>query len=441
MVVACGEFNGGIEGLLRGANHLVKNVQVPVVVGPVNPSNGGIVASQVFLPSKTLVILPTAIISGLSNLPNPIAPTPLLWRTNFDDQSIATAAAAFVANQLEPQIVAKGTVPVRIAVAADGNLLGRSSVNALASRLRFNNKSAAENAVDGNYLVVNFGDLDDTLNNPNPDARISQAIAQIRSFKPQVVLHAYATRGITPVYFPLESSWPADTPRAYHVGLAPPWNTFGPLFTFLDAIPGGPAARRGRVFGIQNYTYPVDDCDPNADSRCHPPFSLTSQPVQAWLQRYVNKFPEFTESVSPKNQLVWQLYDATYLAAYAIVALRDKPITGENLAATLPQFLKGNPKRVRTYAPEDIPIAFGELAAGNGIDLEGLAGTMDLDPKTASPSYGLEVTCPSIVGGRTVTMGPSGFHVLDSAQPAISSADGKTDLAPNGPMPLCPPRP
>jgi hypothetical protein len=211
------------------------------------------------------------------------------------------------------------------------------------------------------------------------------------------------------------------------------------MFTFMDAQP----FRNGRVFAAQNYTYPVPTCDPATEPRCHPPFAVPSQPVQAWLNRFNNQFPEFATSVTPKNQLVWLLYDATYLAAYAIVALKDKPVTGENLAQTLGQFARGNPKKVRTYEPNDINIAFGELTAGNGIDIEGLSGTMDFDVKLAAPQYGLEITCANVdpTTKKTVGMKGSGFHIGDTGQALITAPDGKTDSAPTGALNGCPPPP
>lgn len=426
VVVACREFQGGLEGLLRGANHLANNVQVPLVIGPVDPSNGGIAAAQVFLPKKILNILPTAVTSGLVNLPNPIAPTPLIWRLNFDDRSVATAVGQFVTNQLEPTLKARGATDIKVALVAEGNQLGVSSAAQMTKTLRFNGKSALENAADADpkFLSVNFGDLNDTVGNPNPEGKIASTLAQLRAFKPNIILHAYAVFGIQRILFGIEQSWPMDgTPRPFHVGLTPPWNTFAPLFSFLDAMP----FRNGRVFAAQNFT-----------SAAVAPFPVASPQVQAWLQRFNDKFPDLAMSPTPKNQLVWLLYDATYLAGYAISSLRDKPVSGENLATTLGLF---NPPgvTVSTYETGDLTKGFTELTAGRGIDIQGLSGDMNFDVAFAAPNYGLEITCPNVVNGKVASMKGSGFHYKNDTQQAVITApDGVTMKAPTDPLTTCP---
>lgn len=430
VVVACREFQGGLEGLLRGANHLANDVQVPLVIGPVDPANGGLVAGQVFLPKKILNILPTAVTSGLVNLPNPIAPTQLIWRLNFDDRSVATVTGQFITNQLEPALVAKnGGTPIKVALVAEGNQLGVSSAAQMTKTLRFNGKSALENAADTEpkFLSVNFGDLNDPVGNPNPEAKISTTLAALRAFKPNIILHAYAVFGIQRILFGIEQSWPMDgTPRPYHIGLTPPWNTFAPLFSFLDAMP----FRNGRVFAAQNYT-----------SAAVAPFPVASAQVQAWLQRFNDKFPDLAMSPTPKNQLVWLLYDATYLAAYGITALKDKPVTGENIAQTLGLF---NPPgaTISTYEAADLTKGFSELQAGRGIDIQGLSGDMNFDVAFAAPNYGLEITCPNVVNGRVTNMKGSGFHYKnDTQQASITGPDGVAQLAPTEPLTNCPPPP
>ena len=68
----------------------------------------------------------------------------------------------------------------------------------------------------------------------------------------------------------------------------------------------------------------------------------------SWLDRFNRQFPEFKDSVSPKSQPVWLLYDSMYLAAYAIASLGDKPVTGENLAQVLGR-MNGPGNVVTTY--------------------------------------------------------------------------------------------
>src|SRR5262249_52949587 len=153
-------------------------------------------------PNRTLVILPTAILTNLNNIPNPISPTPLIWRPNYDDRSTAVVATEFILNQLQPKLNAQGINPIKIAIAAEGNPLGLSMQQQMLTALKFNGTadaplSAAQNQAAGNLITLNFGDTSDTLNNPNPDGKIGQALASIFQFKPNIILHSYAVAPIT----------------------------------------------------------------------------------------------------------------------------------------------------------------------------------------------------------------------------------------------------
>jgi hypothetical protein len=432
VVVSCREYGAGIDGLRRGAEHLVNNVQVPLIIGPVDPANGGIVWSQVSNPKKVLTITPTAIISGVANIPNPIAPTPLIWRLNFDDRSIAAVVNQFVQQQLEKSLAARGVPPpYKVGAVYGGDALGVSTHNQTMNTLRFNGKSAAENQADGNLVAVNAGDLVDTVNNPNPDARVAQALAQMFQFRPHIILHEYAPALISKVLFAVEGGWPAGVFRPYHIGHQSFFNGFGPLFPFLNAGNADPTNRRGgRVFAVQNY-----------GSRTAAPYPVDSAPVQAFVQRFDAKFPDFAGSVSSKAQLAWLLYDSTYLAAYAIVAARDKPITGENLAATLPSFVGGT--EVSTFDVTQMDVAFRELGAGRTIDIQGLYGSMNFDTAVASPTYGLEITCPNVDPNTKAIIGMkgSGFRYKPDVKTAFVTTPDGVDSPATSSLLGCPPPP
>lgn len=438
-VVACREFGSGLEGLLRAANHLAKDVQVPLVIGPVDPGNGGLVASQAFLPNRILNILPTGVVSSLANLPSPIAPTPLIWRLNYDDRAMAKVTSAFLINQIEPKLLAEGIQPpYRVAVLSGGDLASQSIQAQLLAELKFNGSPGAPNDVAANQAagscpsavnqkcleIYNFGDINDTLANPNPDAKIASVLADLWNFQPNVVFHTYQPAGIPKAFFPCEGGFPGKKP--YHIGVGPVWNGFGPLFPFLNAQQG----RNARMFSVQQY-----------EQTTSPPFPVTSVEVTSWLDRFNRQFPEFKDSVSPKSQPVWLLYDSMYLAAYAIASLGDKPVTGENLAQVLGR-MNGPGNAVTTYYSAGGPngaemdVAFRELKAGQNIDLQGLFGTMNFDTKTGAPQYGLEISCPKPLSPRG-GMGGSGFHYkVDSARVVVTT--GNVDNPPTSPLNDCP---
>lgn len=407
VILACREFGSGLEGLVRAATHLTKTVQVPVVVGPVDPANAAITAGQVFMPNRTLSIMPSAITSQIASLPNPIAPTPLTWRINYDDRAIASVVSEFIPKVIEPRLRTGGLPegePLRIAIVREGNLLGQSAAARMREKLVFNGMSADQNAATTppNLISVDFGDLNDTVGNPNPDGRISQTIAAVIAFKPHIVIHAYATFGIPRVLFPLDNLWPAETVRPVHIGLGPPWNAFAPMYPFLDAMPG----RRNRVFSVQGRVTGLDK-NPLTDP---------------WVVHFKETFPEFLTSTTPQNPLVHLLYDSTFLAAYAIVANGSKPLTGENLAMTLPRFVPpGTKVSVRT---DDISKTFGLLTTGQGVDLEGMTGNLDFDTTSGAPTYDLEMMCPDAPSGKATRMKPSGFYYTSSQSRGEGNIDG-----------------
>lgn len=434
-IVACREFGAGREGANRAARHLADDIQVPLTIGPINPTNYAPQASQIYFPKKILNILPVAPTNSLANLPgNPIAPTPLNWRIFYDDRAQAKVTAEFITNQLEPLLIARGvTPPVKIAMVASGDLLGQSFAQTMLEVLKFNGVSAGQNLADGNLISLNIGDFDDPVGNPNPDGKIGQAIGAIFQQKPNIILHEYTPTAISKVFFGLEGGWPdAAAPRPFHIGASAVWNGFGPLFPFLSAQP----FRNGRVFGIQNYT------NPNGKAA---PFPITSPQVQTWLARFNERNPEFSSSVSSKSQLTWAVYDATYLAAYAISALRDKPVTGDNIAAVLGLFnAPGTAINTFDGPTGDMSKAFTELLAGRSIDLQGLLGSMSFDTKVGAPTYGLEITCPVVDANtkRTTGMRGSGFHFLvEQQQSVVTSVDGMTSNPATSPLNGCPPPP
>lgn len=445
-VVSCREFGAGFEGAIRAANHLSKEVRVPLVIGPVDPGNAGLVASQAFLPNKVLTILPTGVISSLANLPSPIAPIPLIWRLLFDDRALAAVISSFIRYQLQTKLQNDDGIapPYRVAFLSGADLSSQSVQAQVMAQLKYNGtidapNSLAQNQAEGSCAdasdpkrpclkVFNFGDINDTLGNPDPDATINATLQDLYAYQPHVIIHPYGPAGIPKVFFPCEGGFPGKKP--YHIGATAVFNGFGPLFPFLNAVPG----RNARLFSVQQYANP---------NGLQPPFPVTSAQVGGWLSRFNTQFPEFKNSVSQASQNVWLLYDAFWLAAYAIQAVGDKPITGENLAGVLDRLNNG--QVISTYYSAGGPNgpemnnAFSILKSGQSFQLQGLFGTMKFDTKVAAPVYGLEMTCPNPLKAGGGTKG-SGFHVkVDSGRVVVTSPDGMTDNPPTSPLNDCPP--
>lgn len=423
-IVSCRENAADPDGLLRAAKHLSNDVQVPMVIGPVDPTDGRVAAAQAFLPNRVLDILPAIGTSSAEDLPNPIAPTPLIWRLGFDDRAIAKVSAAFLRDHLQPALTAAGIAPPhKVAILSSGDSLAQGIQRELLKVLELNGADKTKNETLGSCPESStkrcLEVYDVGAGDPSP------AVAQLHAFQPHIVFHTYGSAGIPTIFFPTERDFPGVR-KPFHVGLSPEWNASGPLFSILST--GTATGLPARLFSIQNYA-----------TRSAPPYTADSPEVVAWRARFDARFPDLTASVAAGSQDAWLLYDSTYLAAYAIVALGDKPVSGENLAGTLQRFGTVDPvvpKGALILMSRDSEQGFAELQAGRAVDLQGLFGTMDFDTSRGGPNYGLEITCPSPGGAG---MRGSGFHVqVASGRAVVTSPDFLTDRPPTSPLNGCP---
>ncbi|WP_394827265.1 ABC transporter substrate-binding protein [Pendulispora albinea] len=401
VIVACREFGPeGYESILRAADHLARDIEVPVNIGPVDSGSAAIVAAQVFNPRRILSILPSGKSSILATLANPVAPTPIIWSPSYGDREITNAAVKLVSKVLEPRIHAQGEPgPIRVAVLSEDNFLGQMSTSMLQDQLSFNGKSAVDNgaATPPNYLRLSIGDLLDPVGNPAPETKIAAAIRRVYEFKPHIIFHSYAPKAVAATFFPLVRNYPpatAGTPVPYHIDVVATFGAFQPLEEVIDNFskPSIPAQARLRSRLFSAETRVVDRTRNDA-----------------WVIKFQNQFPRFATSSSPKTLLVQSWYDSAYMAAFAIVANGKKPLTGENLAATLPQLIP--PGQQISPGPDDTQRAFGLLGSGQGIDLDGLSGNLNLDQRTGRTRYNISITCPNTgTNGKTQGFKDSGFY-------------------------------
>ena len=322
VILACTEFAGGLTGsgyddVVRSATHLVKEVGVPVIIGPVDPAHTAIIASAVTLPNRVLVIQPTGDNPYVNTLPSPTAPTPIIWSTSPNDRQYVQAAAELIAKQLEPQLNTDGVAKIKVMTVADGTSYGKATAEAVEKLIKFNGKSAVENSADGNYARVELGDSLDKVNNPAPAEQFAKAQGAVFGMKPNIIIDIYAPVTVTGAFYPLAYGWGDATqgaPFPYHIDLVATMGAFAPLFDVLTAIP----PLRGKVFSLAAH---------RDDARI--------ARANDFIIKFRTAAPQFATSNTVTATKVQQWYDAGYLAAYAIAANGDKPLTGENLGKTL----------------------------------------------------------------------------------------------------------
>lgn len=396
--LVCNEFAGGLTGsgyddVVRSATHLVKDVGVPVIVGPVDPAHTAILAQNVTLQNRVLVIQPTGDNPYINALPSPTAPTPIIWSTSPNDRQYVQAAAELIAKQLEPQLNKDGVSKIKIVTVADGTSYGLATAEAVEKIIKFNGKTAGENQTDGNYVRLSLGDSLDKVNNPSPAEKFAAVQGQVFGLKPDIIIDIYAPVTLTGAFYPLAFGWGGATqgaPFPYHIDLVATMGAFAPLFDVLTTV----APLRGKVFSFAAHR----DAD-------------RIQRANNFVIKFKTEAPQFASSFTPFATKVQQWYDAGYLAAYAIAANGDKPLTGENLGKTLA--LMNPPGQKVNVGTEDLPKALGLLTSGQGVDLEGLGGNMNLDPVDGTLKYDLDVICPAVdpATQKVLTFKPSGFYV------------------------------
>lgn len=377
--VSCNEFGAGFEGLQRGARHLVDDVGVPAVVGPVDPENVLRVLAPIFLPNKIMSIAPTTFLSALNDLPNPIAPTPLIWRPQISDSVLVKVVAPFVKDVAAQKTIDMGIrtagEPLRVLVLVEGNVQGIALQRRVQDILVFNDKSAVQNSLDmpPTYTVSNFGDFNDPTNNSNPTKKITSSLEQVFAFKPHVIVHSANVLTLPRVLGPLEALWPASSgPKPLHVSMNGSW-----LSERLFKIMATDVTLRSRIFiGLAK------------------PAAGTDR-LQTMFLNFKQRFPEF--STAATNPLVANIYDSAYLMIYALAAVGSKPLTGENIAVAMGRLQP--PGTEILTEPDQFAKGFGVLAGGGNVDLVGLSGGLNFDNE-GGVQGDAEIQCANVVNGN-----------------------------------------
>jgi branched-chain amino acid transport system substrate-binding protein len=95
---------------------------------------------------------------------------------------------------------------------------------------------------------------------------------------------------------------------------------------------------------------------------------------------------EATETLNPGSS-----YDAFYLAAYAVFAAGDQPVTGPSIAGAMRRLLPpGTPLET---GPTDVFSALSALSRGESTDLSGPSGSLDFNPDTGEWSPDFTLLC------------------------------------------------
>jgi len=353
------------------AEHLVRDLRVPAVLGFALSKEVMDLASTLFLPSGVLALASNTS-SILRDVPRVKGEPRLVYRVTTSTEMV-DYPAALLTGVAERDIRASGEVapsePLRMAIVRVANLSGQSTADSFVKYMRFNEKSVAENGdLSRQFSVAERTDYQMQLD----PAQLQQLIA----FAPHVV--AFAASGVSPSV-QIERAWPRTA--RFRPRYIEPSGDMRP--DFRAHLVSDPALRR-RVYMV--------DINP------------TAEPLIKFVHHHNEVYPH---PITAPNATCAP-YDAFYVFAYAAASLGEQPITGKALAAAIPRLLPpGEPLDV---GPGAIYKAFHALSTGKNIDLQGAATTLDFDLDTGDASVDMAYLC--ITPGPTperVDLVPSGL--------------------------------
>jgi len=125
--------------------------------------------------------------------------------------------------------------------------------------------------------------------------------------------------------------------------------------------------------------------------------------------------PEFTGSTL--SALHYEVNDVAYMAFYAMAAVGSAPLTGPNIAQALANGKLNPPGTPIDAEPSQFGKAFGILAQGGSIDINGLFGPEDFNTKTGASNGLAEIQCVN----STFKVASSGYSWDDASKASVGS--------------------
>jgi serine/threonine protein kinase len=343
----------------RVAEHLVKELEVPAVLGFGRSKDVLDLASSVFVPNGVLVLAANTA-SALRDIPRTPGEARLVYRVTTATDLVSWPFSAAIEQVLEPELrAAKGALrpgeALRVAQLRQGTPAGRSTADSRFAVLRFNGKSVAENGEA--FRQIPRAEVG------APDAAEANArtAAEIAAFRPHIVLDLPPSLDLL---LAIERLWPAAAPFRPRYLSEGTWTSLGPA-TFdwqRDAL-------HRRLFSVD--------------------LRSSSPQLAKFALRYNEVFSPRTTPESAPNAP----YDGFYVLAYAAAALGATPVDGPALARMIPRLLP--PGEAIEVGPGGIYAAFQTLASGKNLDLQGTASTLDFDLETGDAPADFALYCLS----------------------------------------------
>jgi ABC-type branched-subunit amino acid transport system substrate-binding protein len=353
VLVSCDE----VTNLLRAAEHLVKDLKVPAIVGPNTSQDTLEVSSKVTVPNGTVVITPTAVASSITALND----KDLTWLMVPSDVQRAPLMIDQI-GELEAAIkLERDKEAVKLGIVFRDDALGvgtRTSLN----DLNLNGKSLGDALNLGNHVEI------DGYVGTDPDQQA--IVTKYLAFKPDIIVLAGTAEAVSKVMIPLEEQWVGEERPSYML------IDSTKVPELLTATTNNESLRL-RVRGTGITPGPAGK---NTPAEAYNGFKID----------YEVRYEGGTATISGMGPS----HDAAYAIGLALAATKDMPVSGASVAVGLRK-LAGGPTKLTTLGT-NLLSAFQKLAAGTGITAIGSFGVLDWDSDGAVKGGTLEMWC---IGG------------------------------------------
>jgi ABC-type branched-subunit amino acid transport system substrate-binding protein len=349
--------------------HLVRDAQVPVVIGPEYSGEVLETLHDYTIPART-ALLTVASATALSGVPA----RGLFFRTSVHDGFQATVQARLITDVLEPQLRDAATVPpgvpMKLFLAYKGDTYGRALADAVATKVHVTARSE-------------YGNRDDPSVR-NLDATYAATARQILASYPHVIVLVGTTEA-EQIISTVERGWPpSGRPR-------PRWVVSEAVQSVLSRIEAWDTTFAERVLATA------------------PRINFDSPIAREWRTALSRAYPAvFAKDRRSGNALA--LYDLAYATAFAVTEMGSRPLNGLNIAAAL--------RTLNATGAPDVPVgpgailrAFNRLTQGRPVNIRGGSGNLDWDAN-GDVLQDIDVLCLVANAGAASGSGlqPSGLY-------------------------------
>ncbi len=353
VMVSCDETTD----LVRAAEHLVKDLGVPAIVGPNTSQDTLDVSTKVTVPAGTVVITPTAVASSITAL----ADKDLTWLMVPSDVQRAPLMISQL-NVLEAQIKEERQVDtVKLGIVFRNDALGvgtRTSLN----DLMLNGKGLTDPINLGNHVEI------DGYDGTAADQR--DIVDKYLKFEPDIVVLAGTAEAVSKVLIPLEAQWSGGA---------------RPQYVLIDSTKVPELITAATNNDDLRFRVRGTGITPGPSGKDTP-----AEAYNGFKIDYDVRYQGGNSTISGMGPA----HDAAYAIGLALAATKDEPVSGKSIVKGLRMLASGKNKYT-TLGTNLLP-AFQKLASGAGITAVGSFGVLDWDADGAVKGGTLEMWC---VGG------------------------------------------